>query len=103
MSTDLGCIGAVEESIMEEEGCSVCDQRITFHLSEPHTTALLSSSHRLLSYRIDWTGCTHLDNIKTPTSIMLNSRNKRANVNCIRDSSVVANNTYCGQLYKKQK
>ena len=39
IDTDLGCIGAVEESIVEEEGRSVCDQRITFHLSEPHTTA----------------------------------------------------------------
>lgn len=62
-ATDPGVlgVGAVHETILQQEGRTVSNERITLHLSDTDTTTLRTTLHGLTRERVDGTSRTHLE------------------------------------------
>jgi hypothetical protein len=62
-ATDPGVlgVGAVHETILQEECCTVGNQGVTLHLSDTDTTTLGTTLYGLSGQCVDGTRCTHLE------------------------------------------
>jgi len=57
----LAVIRAVHEAVLEEEGDTVGEEGVTFHLSEPDATGTFATLYRLVCQVVNGAGGAHLE------------------------------------------
>jgi len=73
-STYEGPVGAVEESVLEQEGAAMSQQRVPLHLPKPDPSGPLSSFYWLMGQEVNRTSRTDLELVRyhVPQALVVN-------------------------------